>query len=51
VTRALAENEAALKASGPLWSNYSTAQIHTNFELAYHPGALRYYEEAGLSAK
>ncbi|WP_296992371.1 TAXI family TRAP transporter solute-binding subunit [Thalassospira sp. UBA1131] len=51
VTRALAENEAALKASGPLWSNYSTKQIHTDFELEYHPGALRYYEEAGLSAK
>lgn len=51
VTRALAENEAALHASGPLWAKYSTARIQTDFGMDYHPGALRYFEEAGLDAR
>jgi hypothetical protein len=51
VAKALAEGEAALKASGPLWNDYSTSMIAKDHGLDYHPGAMRYYEEAGLTSK
>ena len=47
--KAIYENEEELKASSPLWNTYAPEDIATDFGLQYHPGALRYFEEQGLT--
>tara|TARA_R110002051_G_scaffold324519_2_gene422137 strand:+ start:7761 stop:8702 length:942 start_codon:yes stop_codon:yes gene_type:complete len=51
VAKALAENESALREGGPLWASYSTETIFSDFGMEYHPGALSYYEEAGITQR
>ena len=49
--KAIAENEARVQSiGGSLKTSFSTAKMATDpANLAYHPGALRYYKEKGLA--
>lgn len=49
--RAIAQNTEDLRASSPLWNDYDPANLAHDYGLEYHPGALRYFREAGLMAK
>ncbi|SDW74746.1 TAXI family TRAP transporter solute-binding subunit [Roseicitreum antarcticum] len=51
VVQAMAEAEAALKASGPLWASYTTDMMATDHGMPYHPGAVSYYQEHGMMAE
>lgn len=51
VVKALAAGSEELKASGPLWKEYSRDALATDHQMEFHPGALRYFREAGLVAK
>lgn len=46
--KALYENEEELKDSSPLWNSYAPGDIGTDFDLDYHPAAMRFFEEEGL---
>lgn len=48
MTKAVAENNAALKASFGAFGNAKLAEMAPANAVPYHPGALRYYEEAGI---
>ncbi len=50
VTKAIIENAEQLKASHGAWSGFDpkTAMLPENVGIELHPGALRYYREAGL---
>ncbi|WP_432256404.1 TAXI family TRAP transporter solute-binding subunit [Limimaricola sp. AA108-03] len=50
ITKAIVENAEALKSSHGAWSQFdpATAMLPENTGIALHPGAQRYYEEAGL---
>ena len=48
MTKAVAENNEALKASFPAFGNARLEEMAPANAVAYHPGALRYYEEAGI---
>ncbi len=48
VTKALAESEKELRAVSPIWASFSPARMPRDQRLAYHAGAMKYYEEAGL---
>ncbi|MHA1570234.1 MAG: TAXI family TRAP transporter solute-binding subunit [Alphaproteobacteria bacterium] len=49
--KALYENRKALVAATPLWKSYKPANIGRNHNLAYHPGAIRFFREKGLATK
>ena len=48
MTKAVAENNAALKASFGAFGRANLAEMAPANAVPYHPGALRYYEEAGI---
>jgi TRAP transporter TAXI family solute receptor len=48
MTKAVAENNAALKASFGAFGNAKLAEMAPANAVPYHPGALRYYQEAGI---
>ncbi|KAA2311563.1 TAXI family TRAP transporter solute-binding subunit [Pseudooceanicola sediminis] len=50
ITKTIIENADALKASHGAWASFDPAQamLPANVGIELHPGALRYYEEAGL---
>jgi len=48
ITKVVAENTDALKASFPAFGNASVEQMAPENAVPYHPGALRYFEEAGI---
>ncbi|CAM5555556.1 TAXI family TRAP transporter solute-binding subunit [Frigidibacter albus] len=50
ITKAIIENADALKASHGAWSGFdpSKAMLPANVGIELHPGAVRYYTEAGL---
>ncbi|MBQ2260490.1 MAG: TAXI family TRAP transporter solute-binding subunit [Loktanella sp.] len=50
ITKTIMENAEALKSSHGAWSAFDPTQamIPENTGIALHPGAVRYYEEAGL---
>ena len=48
VAKALAASEKELRAVSPIWTSFSPARMSRDQRLAYHAGAMKYYEEAGL---
>jgi TRAP transporter TAXI family solute receptor len=48
MTKAVAENNDALKAAFPAFGNAKLEEMAPANKVSYHPGALRYYEEAGI---
>jgi len=48
MTKAIAENKEALKASFGLFANAKLEQMAPANSVAYHPGAIRFYNEAGV---
>lgn len=48
VAKALYENEAEFKASGPLFADYDKTKIGVRGVVPMHPGAEAYYNEVGL---
>jgi uncharacterized protein len=48
ITKAVAESGDALKASFPAFGNAKREQMAPANDVPYHPGAVRYYREAGI---
>ncbi len=48
ITKLIAENNAALSESMAAYKGFSTEAMAPESAVPYHPGALRYYEEAGI---
>ena len=48
VLKAIHGSEAEIKASSPLWTNYSSAGMAKDVGLQYHPGAEAFYKSAGV---
>ena len=48
VAKVMYENEKELKESSPLWRSHSSATMAKDQGTPYHPGALKFYREAGL---
>lgn len=49
VAKVMHKQEAQLKAGGPLWKSYkANTRLAKNQGMLYHPGAVKYYKEAGL---
>ncbi len=49
VAKIMHQKTAQLKGGGPLWKSYEgNARLAKNHDLPYHPGAVKYYKEAGL---
>lgn len=49
--KAMHEGQKALATVTPVLRDFDPSKMHTSYEgLQYHPGALRFYKEAGLSA-
>jgi uncharacterized protein len=48
VTKAIYEGEQALLATGPVWNGLDRASFAVNVDVPFHPGAIRFYQEAGI---
>ena len=48
VTKVMHQHADELKEGGPLWSTYEADKIAKDQDVEFHPGALKYYKEAGL---
>ena len=48
VVKAMYENEKELKESSPLWRSHASKRMAKEQAFDYHPGALKFYKEAGL---
>lgn len=48
VTKAVYEGEQALLATGPIWEGLDRSQFAVNIDVPFHPGAIRFYREAGI---
>jgi len=48
IARTLAENKEALAANFPAFNALVVEDLYKELPIAYHPGAIAYYEEAGL---
>lgn len=48
VTKAVYDNEKELKAASPLWRSHFSANMAKDHGTPYHPGAVKFYKEAGL---
>ena len=48
VSKAMYQNEKALKASSPLWRSHSSKTMAKDHDTPYHPGAVKFYKETGL---
>lgn len=48
VLKAIYDSEAEIKASSPLWTNYSSKGMAKDVGLPYHPGAEKFYKSVGI---
>jgi TRAP transporter TAXI family solute receptor len=48
VVKAMHANEKTLRESSPLWRSHASATMAKEHDTPYHPGALKFYKEAGL---
>lgn len=48
VAAALHDNPADLKATSPLWAEYDVSALGRDVGIAYHPGAIKYYQAKGI---
>lgn len=48
VTKAMFENEGDFKGLGPLWRTHSSNGMPKDQGMPYHPGAIKFYKEAGV---
>ncbi|MAR79311.1 MAG: hypothetical protein CMM18_03670 [Rhodospirillaceae bacterium] len=48
VTKAMHENQDALRKLSPLWRTHSSATMAKNRGMTYHQGSIKYYREVGL---
>lgn len=48
VLKAIYDSEAEIKASSPLWTNYSSSGMAKDVGLPYHPGAEAFYKSVGV---
>lgn len=48
VAKAMYEREADLKALGPVWGNYFAKDMSEDNGGTFHPGAIKFYKEAGI---
>lgn len=48
MTKTVFENDAAFKASGPLWRRHTSRAMVQDYAVPYHDGAIRFYKEKGL---
>lgn len=48
VARAMYEGEQALLGTGPVWAGLDRANYAADVEVPFHPGAIRFYREAGI---
>jgi TRAP-type uncharacterized transport system substrate-binding protein len=44
-------NKADLVAVQPALRDFSAADLYKQYDIPYHPGALKYFKEKGLQAK
>ena len=48
VVKALHENEKLLLESGPFWREFENGHMADDVDVPFHPGAIKFYEEAGV---
>ena len=46
--KALHENEKLLLESGPFWRDFENGHMADDVDVPFHPGAIKFYEEAGV---
>lgn len=48
VTKAIYDGEQALLATGPVWAGLDRSEFAVSVDVPFHPGAIRFYREAGI---
>jgi uncharacterized protein len=51
LVKALADRSADIKATSPLWEEFDTKTLGGSVGVPYHPGAARFFREAGIEIK